>query len=74
MTTTEILAAIGGITLILTAAARIPAALAEFLRACIIVTTAVRELRTALTRRAPGEENPAQAGSPEQPRAQDSGH
>ena len=53
MTTTGILAVIGGITLILTAAARIPAALAEFLRACILVATAVRELRTALTKRAP---------------------
>lgn len=53
MTTTEILAVIGGITLILTAAARIPAALAEFLRACILVATAARELRTALTKRVP---------------------
>ena len=66
MTTTEILAVIGGITLILTAAARIPAALAEFLRACILVTTAARELRTALTRRAPGDD-PAQAENPEPP-------
>jgi hypothetical protein len=53
VTTTGILAVIGGITLILTAAARIPAALAEFLRACILVATAARELRTVLTRRAP---------------------
>ena len=60
MTTTEILAVIGGITLILTAAARIPAALAEFLRACILVTTAVGELRTALTKRVP-RDDPAQA-------------
>ena len=51
MTMTEILAAIGGITLILTAAARVPAALAEFLRACILVATAARELRAALTER-----------------------
>ena len=51
MTMTEILAAIGGITLILTAAARVPAALAEFLRACILVATAARELRAALTKR-----------------------
>lgn len=51
MTTTAILAVIGGITLILTAAARIPAALAEFLRACILVATAAQELRTALTKR-----------------------
>jgi hypothetical protein len=50
VTTTEILAVIGGITVILTAATRIPAALAEFLRACILAATAARELRTALTR------------------------
>jgi hypothetical protein len=68
MTTTEILAVIGGITLILTATARIPAALAEFLRACILVATAARELRTALTKRAP------QHGSAHTNRAQDSGH
>jgi hypothetical protein len=48
VTTTEILAVIGGTTLVLTAAARVPAALAEFLRACILVTTAARELRAAL--------------------------
>jgi hypothetical protein len=36
VTITGILAVIGGITLILSAAARIPAALAEFLRACPI--------------------------------------
>ena len=59
MTTTAILAAIGGITLILTAAARIPAALAEFLRACISVTAAARELRTAVTKCAP-RDGPAQ--------------
>ena len=58
MTTTEILAVIGGITLILTAATRIPAALAEFLRACILVATAARELHAALTARAP-RDNPA---------------
>ena len=45
MTTTAILAVIGGITVILTAAARIPAALAEFLRACILVVAAARDLR-----------------------------
>jgi hypothetical protein len=44
---------IGGITVILTAAARIPAALAEFLRAWILVATAARELRAALSRRVP---------------------
>jgi hypothetical protein len=72
MTTTEILAVIGGITLILTAAARIPAALAEFLRACILVTTAARELCTALTKRAPRDDS-AQARSSEPPCAQHSG-
>jgi hypothetical protein len=73
MTTTEILAAIGGITLILTAAARIPAALAEFLHACVLVAAAARELHTALTKRAPCDDF-GKAGNPELPRAQDSGH
>jgi hypothetical protein len=50
VTTTEILAAIGGTTVILTAAARIPTALAEFLRACVLVAAAARELRTALAK------------------------
>jgi hypothetical protein len=53
MIVTEILAVIGGITLILTAAVRIPAALAEFLRACILVADAARDLRAALTRHSP---------------------
>ena len=53
VTTTEILAMIGGTTLALTAAARVPTALAEFLRACILVATAARELRAALAERAP---------------------
>ena len=53
MSTTAILAVIGGIALILTTAARVPAALAEFLRAWIPVVTAARELLTALTKRAP---------------------
>ena len=66
MTTTEILAAIGGTTLILTAAAHIPAALAEFLRACVLVVTAARELRTALARRVPGD-GLASSGNPVQP-------
>jgi hypothetical protein len=80
VTTTEILAAIGGITLILSTAARIPAALAEFLRACILVVTAARELRTALARRVPGD-GPAHSGNPVQSvqrtpviRADDSGN
>ena len=72
MTTTAILAVIGGITLILTAAARIPAALAEFLRACILVATAARELRTALTKRVPRDDLARR--EPGQPCAEDSGH
>jgi hypothetical protein len=66
VTTTAILAVIGGITVILTAAARVPAALAEFLRACIVVAAAARELRTALTKRVPGND-PARVGNPDQP-------
>ncbi len=62
MTITVILATIGGTTLILTAAARIPQALAEFLRACIPVATALRELRTTLNGR-----TPRGAGLPPQP-------
>jgi hypothetical protein len=45
---TTILAVIGAITVILTAAAHIPAALAEFLRACTLVASAARDLRAAL--------------------------
>lgn len=57
VTTTEILAAIGGITLVLTAAARVPAALAEFLRACVLVAAAARELRATIIRRAPHDDS-----------------
>jgi hypothetical protein len=49
MTTTVILATIGGIAVILTAAARIPAALTEFLRACIPLAAAARELRATVS-------------------------
>jgi hypothetical protein len=63
---TVILAAIGGTTLILTAAARIPAALAEFLRACISVVTAARELRTALSERTACDDS-YPAGEPKSP-------
>jgi len=73
VTTTAILAVIGGITVILTAAARVPAALAEFLHACIVVATAARELRTALTKHVPGDD-PARAGNPDPPCAGDFGH
>ena len=66
VTTTEILAAIGGTTLILTTAARIPAALAEFLRACVLVVTAARELRTAIAKCVPGD-GLAHSGNPVQP-------
>jgi hypothetical protein len=71
VTTTAILAVTGGITLILTTAARIPAALAEFLRACILVANAARELRTALAKRAPRDDDPART---EPPSAEDSEH
>ena len=70
MTTTAILAVIGGITLILTTAARIPSALADFLRACILVANAARELRTALAKRAPHDDS----AWAEPPSAEDSGH
>lgn len=70
MTTTAILAVIGGITLILTAAARVPAALAEFLRACILVATAARDLHIALAKRAPRDDSVRA----EPPSAEDSGH
>ena len=70
MTTTAILAMIGGITLILTAAARIPAALAEFLRACILVAVAARDLRAAFAKRIPRDDS----ALVEPPSAEDSGH
>jgi hypothetical protein len=60
MTTTTILAVIGGIAVILTAAAHIPAALAEFLRACSLVANAAWELRAALN-------NPASRDEPGKP-------
>ena len=72
VTITKILAVIGGTTLVLTAAARVPAALAEFLRACILVTSAARELRTGLTEHVP-RDNSAKAENSELPGAQDSG-
>lgn len=49
MTATAVLAAIGAVTLILTAATRIPAALTEFLSACAGTVKAARELHTAFT-------------------------
>ena len=49
MTATAVLATIGAVVLILTAATRIPAALTEFLSACSGTVKAARELRTALT-------------------------
>jgi len=70
VTTTGILAMIGGITVIQTAAARIPQALAEFLRACILVAAAARELRTALTMRRPA----TPLRQPGSRRADDFGH
>lgn len=56
MTVTVILAVIGAVTVILTAAARIPAALADFLRACVPAAAAARELCAALTARAPAKD------------------
>ena len=70
MSTTAILAVIGGITLILTTAVRVPAALAEFLRACILVANAARELRTALAKRTPRDDS----ALVEPPSAEDSGY
>jgi hypothetical protein len=70
VTTTEILAVIGGMTLILTAAARVPAAVAEFLRACVLVAVAARELRAAITRRAPRDDS----ALADPPSAEDPGH
>jgi hypothetical protein len=49
VTATAVLAAIGAVTLILTAATRIPAALTEFLSACVGTVKAARELHTAFT-------------------------
>jgi hypothetical protein len=73
VTTTAILAVIGVVTVILTAAARIPAALAEFLRACVIAAAAARELRTALTGRPPVK-TPDPRRNAELPCEQDSRH
>jgi hypothetical protein len=82
MTTTAILAMIGGAALILTAAARIPPALVELLRACIPVVTALCELRTALNAStirddsaqhedpAPPSSSPSKAAEPGRDRAQ----
>ncbi|CAM5282722.1 hypothetical protein SAVIM338S_00165 [Streptomyces avidinii] len=54
MTMTSILAVIGGTVLIIGAAARIPNAVAELIRACVPVITAFGELRATLERAAPG--------------------
>jgi Sec-independent protein translocase protein TatA len=53
MTSTTVLAMIGGIVVILVAAARIPAAAAELIRACILVVDALKDLRAALRRSIP---------------------
>ncbi|MFJ5045531.1 hypothetical protein ACIQH7_09795 [Streptomyces anulatus] len=53
VTLTTMLAVIGGIVIILGAAARIPNAVAELIRACIPVINAFHELRTALKRTTP---------------------
>ncbi|GES25233.1 hypothetical protein Aple_081320 [Acrocarpospora pleiomorpha] len=49
--TTTILAAIGGATLILHTATRLPAALTDLVRACLPLLTAISDLRAALPRR-----------------------
>jgi hypothetical protein len=50
MTSTTVLAVIGGMVVILVAAARIPAAAAELIRACILLVDAIKDLRAALQR------------------------
>ncbi|MFB9877572.1 hypothetical protein ACFFMN_06485 [Planobispora siamensis] len=57
MTTTTILAAIGALTLILHTASRIPAALADFLRACLPLLRVINDLRAALSRPHPQTDN-----------------
>jgi hypothetical protein len=54
VTTTAILAFIGVITLVLTAATRIPSALTDFLRACTGTVKAARELGNTLRGRPAG--------------------
>jgi Sec-independent protein translocase protein TatA len=53
MISTTVLAVIGGMAVILVAAARIPAAAAELIRACIVLVDAIKDLRAALRRPAP---------------------
>jgi Sec-independent protein translocase protein TatA len=53
MTSTTVLAVIGGMVVILVAAARIPAAAAELIRACILLVDAIKDLRSALQRPTP---------------------
>lgn len=48
---TTALAIIGGIAVILGAATRIPPAVSAFIRACIPMVTALRELHRAIRRR-----------------------
>jgi len=50
MISTTVLAVIGGMAVILVAAARIPAAAAELIRACIVLVDAIKDLRAALQR------------------------
>jgi hypothetical protein len=57
MTATMIMAVIGGTVVVLTAAARIPAALTELLRACIPVAAAIHELRAALSGHPPHDDS-----------------
>ncbi|MFC9621236.1 hypothetical protein ACFTXM_14980 [Streptomyces sp. NPDC056930] len=50
MTLTTVLAVIGGIVIIIGAAARVPKAVAELIQACIPVVHALNELRGAIKR------------------------
>jgi hypothetical protein len=53
VTLTTVLAAIGGIVIIIGAVARIPHAMAELVRACVPVIGACHELRAAFGRSVP---------------------
>lgn len=61
MISTTVLAVIGGMAVILAAAARIPAAAAELIRACIVLVDAIKDLRAALQRPTPAASADAKA-------------
>ncbi|GAA1457457.1 hypothetical protein GCM10009603_07320 [Nocardiopsis exhalans] len=60
MTVTTVLTVIGGTVLIIGAAARLPHAVAELIRSCIPVVTALHELRSAAVADAARSHPPAQ--------------